>query len=130
MSAAPTILVVDDEPQILRALRIHLAARQFEVVTAGTGTTALQAIHELRPDVVVLDLGLPDIDGVEVIRRLRGWTDVPVIVLSGRTDRVDRDAAVDAGADDYLTKPFSVDELVARMRTRLAARKGPGSPRL
>jgi two-component system KDP operon response regulator KdpE len=122
------VLVVDDEPQILRALRINLAARQYDVVTAGTGTAALQAVEEEHPDLLVLDLGLPDIDGVEVIKRLRGWTNVPVIVLSGRMDSQDKVAALDAGADDYVTKPFSVDELLARVRVATRDRALTAAP--
>jgi two-component system, OmpR family, KDP operon response regulator KdpE len=110
------VLVVDDEPQILRALRINLLARHYEVVTAADGTQALQAAAAQRPDLVVLDLGLPDLDGVEVIRNLRTWTPVPIVVLSGRADSRDKVEALDAGADDYVTKPFSVDELLARIR--------------
>jgi two-component system KDP operon response regulator KdpE len=110
------ILVVDDEPQILRVLRINLVARQYEVITAGTGTEALNRATTDHPDLVILDLGLPDLDGVEVIRQLRTWTQVPIIVLSGRVDSRDKVDALDAGADDYVTKPFSVDELLARVR--------------
>jgi two-component system KDP operon response regulator KdpE len=110
------ILAVDDEPQILRALRINLRARGYDVDTAATGTEALEAAGRHPPDLVILDLGLPDIDGVDVIRGLRGWTSVPIIVLSGRSDSADKVDALDAGADDYLTKPFSMDELLARMR--------------
>ncbi|MET8123803.1 response regulator [Micromonospora sp. NPDC005189] len=110
------ILVVDDEPQILRALRINLRARRYDVDVAGTGAAALKAAASHPPDLVVLDLGLPDIDGVEVIRGLRGWTAVPIIVLSGRTGSEDKVAALDAGADDYVTKPFGVEELLARIR--------------
>jgi two-component system KDP operon response regulator KdpE len=110
------ILIVDDEPQILRALRINLTARQYDVVTAADGAQALRAATEEHPDLVVLDLGLPDIDGVQVIRSLRGWTPVPILVLSGRTDSTQKVDALDAGADDYVTKPFSVDELLARIR--------------
>jgi two-component system, OmpR family, KDP operon response regulator KdpE len=110
------ILVVDDEPQILRALRINLTARQYDVVTAPDGTHALEATRNDRPDIVVLDLGLPDIDGVDVIRSLRTWTPVPIVVLSGRVGSSDKVDALDAGADDYVTKPFSVDELLARIR--------------
>jgi two-component system KDP operon response regulator KdpE len=110
------VLVVDDEPQILRALRINLRARQYEVFTAQTGTQALQEAAHHPPDLVILDLGLPDIDGVEVIDGLRGWTDAPIIVLSGRADSTDKVEALDAGADDYVTKPFGMDELLARMR--------------
>jgi two-component system KDP operon response regulator KdpE len=110
------VLVVDDEPQLLRALRINLTARQYEVVTAIDGTSALAIAARSRPDLVVLDLGLPDLDGAEVIRGLRGWTEVPIVVLSGRSDAADKVDALDAGADDYLTKPFSMDELLARLR--------------
>ncbi|MEU1748079.1 response regulator [Micromonospora arida] len=110
------ILVVDDEPQILRALRINLRARRYDVDVAGTGAAALKAAASHPPDLVVLDLGLPDIDGVEVIRGLRGWTTVPIIVLSGRAGSEDKVAALDAGADDYVTKPFGVEELLARIR--------------
>ncbi|WP_410810090.1 response regulator [Micromonospora sp. 067-2] len=110
------ILVVDDEPQILRALRINLRARRYDVDVAGTGAAALKAAASHPPDLVVLDLGLPDIDGVEVIRGLRGWTAVPIIVLSGRAGSEDKVAALDAGADDYITKPFGVEELLARIR--------------
>ncbi|WP_203915673.1 response regulator [Rugosimonospora africana] len=110
------VLIVDDEPQILRALRINLTARQYEVVTAADGGEALRVATEQRPDLIVLDLGLPDMDGVDIIHSLRGWTPVPIVVLSGRTDSRDKVDALDAGADDYVTKPFSVDELLARIR--------------
>jgi two-component system, OmpR family, KDP operon response regulator KdpE len=110
------VLVVDDEPQIVRALRINLAARGYEVSTAANGQEALRVAATVHPEVVVLDLGLPDIDGAEVIEGLRGWTNVPIIVLSARTDSGDKVAALDAGADDYVTKPFGMDELLARMR--------------
>jgi two-component system KDP operon response regulator KdpE len=110
------VLIVDDEPQLLRALRINLTARQYDVVTADDGTSALKAASDQHPDLVVLDLGLPDLDGVEVIRGLRGWTAVPIVVLSGRTGSRDKVDALDAGADDYVTKPFSIDELLARIR--------------
>ncbi len=110
------VLVVDDEPQILRALRINLRARDYDVDTAADGCTALHAAAAHPPDLVVLDLGLPDMDGVQVIRGLRGWTAVPIIVLSGRVGSPDKVVALDAGADDYVTKPFGVDELLARIR--------------
>jgi len=110
------ILVVDDDPQILRALRINLRARRYEVDLAASGATALDAAAKRAPDLIVLDLGLPDMDGAEVIRGLRGWTAVPIIVLSGRAGSGDKVAALDAGADDYVTKPFGVDELLARVR--------------
>jgi two-component system KDP operon response regulator KdpE len=111
-----TVLVVDDEPQILRALAINLRARHYTVVTAATGADALALAGRHNPDLVVLDLGLPDLDGVEVVRGLRGWTAAPIVILSGRSDSIDKVEALDAGADDYVTKPFSVDELLARLR--------------
>src|SRR5262244_4445012 len=110
------VLVVDDEPQIVRALRINLRARHYEVLTAQTGAQALDDAAQHPPDLVILDLGLPDLDGVDVIGGLRGWTDAPIIVLSGRADSADKVEALDAGADDYVTKPFGMDELLARMR--------------
>jgi two-component system, OmpR family, KDP operon response regulator KdpE len=119
------VLVVDDEPQILRALRINLRVRDYEVHVASTGTEALEVAGRYPPDLVILDLGLPDLDGVEVIQGLRGWTKAPIIVLSGRADSVDKVEALDAGADDYVTKPFGVEELLARMR---AAVRRTGTP--
>lgn len=113
------VLVVDDEPQILRALGINLRARGFDVDLAATGEQALQLAASDHPDVVVLDLGLPGIDGLEVIEGLRGWTRVPIIVLSVRDREEDKVAALDAGADDYVTKPFGMNELLARMRAAL-----------
>ncbi|RJL30060.1 response regulator [Bailinhaonella thermotolerans] len=110
------ILVVDDEPQILRALRINLAARQYEVATAPDGNSALRQAADWHPDLVLLDLGLPDIDGVDVIHGLRGWTSIPIVVLSGRAGSQDKIEALDAGADDYVTKPFNIEELLARVR--------------
>jgi two-component system, OmpR family, KDP operon response regulator KdpE len=110
------VLVVDDEPQLLRAMRINLSARRYEVVVAADGATALDLAARHAPDLVVLDLGLPDMDGTDVIAGLRGWTKVPILVLSGRTDAADKVDALDAGADDYVTKPFSMDELMARLR--------------
>jgi two-component system, OmpR family, KDP operon response regulator KdpE len=110
------VLVVDDEPQILRALRINLRVREYEVQAAATGAEALKMASRYPPDLVILDLGLPDLDGVEVIQGLRGWTKAPIIVLSGRADSTDKVEALDAGADDYITKPFGVEELLARMR--------------
>lgn len=120
------VLVVDDEPQLLRALRINLSARGFAVTTASTGTAALTAAAKVNPQVVVLDLGLPDIDGFTVLEGLRGWTNVPVIVLSARGESVDKVAALDAGADDYVTKPFGMDEFLARLRA--AVRRGVAAP--
>ncbi|GAA3258951.1 response regulator [Dactylosporangium siamense] len=122
------VLIVDDEPQILRALRINLQARHYDVVSAADGTQAIAAVETEHPDVVVLDLGLPDIDGVQVIRALRAWTPVPVIVLSGRRSSTDKIDALDAGADDYVTKPFNVDELLARLRAVSRRHGGTGEP--
>jgi two-component system KDP operon response regulator KdpE len=110
------VLVVDDDTQLLRALRIHLTARGYEVHTAVTGTAGLRAAEGRELDVVVLDLGLPDVDGTEVISALRAFTTVPIIVLSARADSGDKVRALDRGADDYVTKPFGVDELMARLR--------------
>ncbi|MEV5411290.1 response regulator [Thermopolyspora sp. NPDC052614] len=110
------ILIVDDEPQILRALRINLAARHYEVEVAADGAAALRKAADTHPDLVLLDLGLPDMDGVDVIHGLRGWSTVPIVVLSGRAGSQDKVDALDAGADDYVTKPFGIDELLARVR--------------
>jgi two-component system KDP operon response regulator KdpE len=118
-----SILVVDDEPHLVRTLAINLRARDYEVETARDGRSALQAFHDARPDLIVLDLGLPDVDGVEVLRRVRQTSDVPVIVLSARTDSVDKVEALDLGADDYVTKPFAMDELLARVRVALRRRE-------
>jgi two-component system KDP operon response regulator KdpE len=114
-----SVLVVDDEPHLRRTLAISLRASGYAVVTVADGRSALQAVHEDLPDVIVLDLGLPDLDGVEVLRRVRQVSDVPVIVLSARTDSVDKVEALDAGADDYVTKPFGMEELQARVRVAL-----------
>jgi two-component system KDP operon response regulator KdpE len=119
------VLVVDDEPQILRALAINLRARGYDVRTAGSGSDALSIAATDGPELVVLDLGLPDMDGTEVIAGLRGWSSVPVLVLSGRSDGIDKVEALDAGADDYVTKPFGMDELLARMRAMMR-RSGRG----
>jgi two-component system KDP operon response regulator KdpE len=113
------VLVVDDEPQILRALGINLRARGYDVDLAPDGERALDVAARHHPDVVVLDLGLPGIDGVDVIRGLRGWSQVPIVVLSVRDAEGDKVAALDAGADDYVTKPFGMDELLARLRAAL-----------
>jgi two-component system, OmpR family, KDP operon response regulator KdpE len=113
------ILVVDDEPQLLRALGTNLKARGYDVELAATGEAALALAARTHPDVVVLDLGLPGIDGTEVIRGLRGWSSVPIIVLSVRETESEKVEALDAGADDYVTKPFGMDELLARLRAAL-----------
>jgi two-component system, OmpR family, KDP operon response regulator KdpE len=113
------VLIVEDEPQLLRALAINLRARRYDVQTAADGTTALRLAGRRPPDLVILDLGLPDIDGVDVIHGLRGWSQIPIVVLSARQDQADKVAALDAGADDYLSKPFGMDELLARLRAAL-----------
>ena len=113
------ILIVEDEPQLLRALTINLRARGYEVKPAADGTSALVAAGAGDIDLVILDLGLPDMDGVDVVRALRGWNNVPVIVLSARDAQAAKVAALDAGADDYVTKPFGMDELLARIRAGL-----------
>ena len=110
------ILVVDDEPEIRRFLRASLRAKQYEVLEASNGTQALELMTQHQPDLMILDLGLPDIDGVEVTRRIREWSQIPIIILSVRDREKDKIEALDAGADDYLTKPFGVGELMARMR--------------
>ncbi|MFE2164521.1 response regulator [Streptomyces sp. NPDC059447] len=110
------VLVVEDEPQIVRALVINLKARRYEVDAAEDGASALELAAARHPDVVLLDLGLPDMDGIEVIKGLRGWTRVPILVLSARHTSDEKVEALDAGADDYVTKPFGMDELLARLR--------------
>src|SRR5260370_27057037 len=120
------ILIVEDEPASLRALQITLRARGYEVTTASAGQEAVVEAARRPPDAVLLDLGLPDLDGTEVIHGLREWSVAPVIVLSGRTGSGDKIGALDAGADDYVTKPFSMDELVARLRAALRRDSRPG----
>ncbi|TNB70461.1 response regulator [Arthrobacter sp. BB-1] len=119
------VLIVDDEVQILRALQINLNARGYSTVTAFTGQSALEQAAQHPVDIIILDLGLPDLDGVEVIRRLRRWNEVPILVLSARHGSDDKIQALDAGADDYVTKPFGMDELLARLRAALR-RGAPG----
>ena len=119
MSTAPHILVIDDEPQILRALRTILTEKKFRVTTASRGEEGLALAAATPPDIVILDLGLPDISGIEVCARLREWTQIPIIILSVRDSEKDKVAALDKGADDYLTKPFSIEELLARVRVAL-----------
>ncbi|MCX3059793.1 response regulator [Streptomyces beihaiensis] len=120
------VLVVEDDPQLVRALMINLRARQYDVDAAPDGVTALRLAAARQPDVVVLDLGLPDMDGVDVIKGLRGWTRVPILVLSARAASGEKVAALDAGADDYITKPFGMDELLARLRA--AVRRSADAP--
>jgi two-component system, OmpR family, KDP operon response regulator KdpE len=120
------VLVVEDDPQLVRALVINMQARQYGVDAAPDGATALRLAAARQPDVVMLDLGLPDMDGVDVIRALRGWTRVPILVLSARQASDEKVAALDAGADDYITKPFSMDELLARLRA--AVRRTEDTP--
>lgn len=123
------VLVIDDEAPILRALRINLAARKYEVTVAADGATGLAAIARDRPDVVILDLGLPDMDGTEIIRGVRGWSSTPIIVLSAWGQESQKVAALDAGADDYVTKPFGMDELLARLRAAVRrASRAPDEP--
>ncbi len=129
VSAMARIMVVDDEPQIVRALAINLRARGYEVTTASDGDEAVAVAAIAPPDVVVLDLGLPDQDGVDVIGRLRARSAVPILVLSGRSDSADKVEALDAGADDYVTKPFGMDELLARLRVILRRGAPPGDAR-
>ena len=121
------ILIVEDEAELVRALRINLRARQYEVLTAGTGREALALAADRPPDAIILDLGLPDIDGTEVIVELRRWYRAPIIVLSGRTSPGDKIGALDVGADDYVTKPFAMAELLARLRAALRRDEG-GTP--
>ncbi|MFF4508882.1 response regulator [Streptomyces sp. NPDC001401] len=120
------VLVVEDDPQLVRALVINLQARKYGVDAAPDGATALRLAAARQPDVVMLDLGLPDMDGVDIIKGLRGWTRVPILVLSARQGSDEKVAALDAGADDYITKPFSMDELLARLRA--AVRRTEDTP--
>ncbi len=126
MADSPRILVVDDEPQIVKALGINLKALGYRVDAALSGEEALQKAANHRPDAVILDLGLPVMDGIDVIRGLRGWTTVPIIVLSVRDAEREKIAALDAGADDYVTKPFGMGELLARLRAALRRESAPG----
>lgn len=130
MTNAPHILVIDDEPQIQRAIRTILTEKGFRVSAASRGEEGLTLAASTEPDIVILDLGLPDMDGVEVCTRLREWTQIPIIILSVRDSERDKVAALDKGADDYLTKPFGIEELLARVRVALrhsASRKGEQS---
>jgi two-component system KDP operon response regulator KdpE len=125
-----SVLVIDDDTLLLRALQINLSAREYDVSTASDGASGLAAMARERPDVVIVDLGLPDIDGTEVIRGIRGWSSAPIIVLSARGQENQKVDALDAGADDYVTKPFGMNELLARLRaaTRRAAVSGDDAP--
>ena len=127
MSQSPNVLVIDDEPQILRALRTILTEKDFKVTIASRGEEALTLAAANPPDIVILDLGLPDMDGIEVCARLREWTQCPIIVLSVRDAERDKVAALDKGADDYLTKPFGIEELLARVRVALRHSTRTGS---
>jgi two-component system KDP operon response regulator KdpE len=128
----PTVLVIEDEPPLQRFLRVTLEAQNFKVIEATSGENGLRHAATAQPDLVVLDLGLPDMDGVEVTRRLREWTAIPILIVSARGKEQDKVVALDAGADDYLTKPFGVGELLARVRVALrhlaAANKDTGDP--
>jgi two-component system, OmpR family, KDP operon response regulator KdpE len=127
LASTERVLVIEDEPALLRALEINLRARGYQVVSSSDGQRALAEAARVPPDVVLLDLGLPDLDGTEVIRRLRAWSAVPVLVLSGRAGSGDKIGALDAGADDYVTKPFSMEELLARLRALLRRDAQPSS---
>ena len=127
MIPQPHILVIDDEPQILRALRTILTAKKFRVSVASRGEEGLNIVSAQLPDVIILDLSLPDMDGLEVCSRLREWTNIPIIVLSVRESERDKVAALDRGADDYLTKPFGIEELLARIRVALRHSKETGT---
>jgi two-component system KDP operon response regulator KdpE len=125
-AAGTSVLVIDDEPGLLRAMRINLAARGYSVSTAASGRAGLAAVAKDKPDAVILDLGLPDMDGTDVITGVRGWSSIPVLVLSARDQEAQKVAALDAGADDYVTKPFGMDELLARLRA--AVRRAAPAP--
>ncbi|MGO2521312.1 MULTISPECIES: response regulator transcription factor [Micrococcales] len=118
------ILIADDDSQVLRALRITLTARGYKVITASNGAQALSAAIDHHPDLTLLDLGMPELDGIDVIHAIRGWSQTPILVISGRTGSDDKVEALDAGADDFVTKPFSIDELLARIRA-LTRRASP-----
>ncbi|MEV0410711.1 response regulator [Streptomyces sp. NPDC050448] len=122
------VLVVEDDPQLVRALKINLQARKFDVDEAGDGRSAIRLAADRKPDVILLDLGLPDMDGVDVIKAVRDWSRVPILVLSARHTSEEKIRALDAGADDYVTKPFSMDELLARLRAATRRQEETGSP--
>jgi len=119
VSSVRAILLIEDDPALRRALRTSLRSRDFDVLESATGEDAIVVAADRRPDVVILDLGLPDLDGIDVLRRLRGFTEVPVIVLTARDDQSEKVRSLDAGADDYMTKPFDTEELLARIRAAL-----------
>jgi two-component system KDP operon response regulator KdpE len=129
-AAGPTVLVVEDEPQMRRFLRATLETHAYRMVDASTGQEAIAEATTSAPDIVLLDLGLPDVDGVDIVRRLREWTDVPIVIVSARDQEKEKIRALDAGADDYLTKPFGAGELLARMRVALrhADKRKDGNP--
>src|SRR5262249_52734132 len=126
MTSRPKVLIVDDEPQIRRFLRASLQAHDYDVIEAENGKEGVKACTVQKPDLLVLDLGLPDMDGLEVIKLVREWSTVPIIVLSIRSDDADKIEALDRGANDYVTKPFSMGELLARMRVGLRQGRGEG----
>ena len=130
MTDAPLVLVVEDEPQMRRFLRATLETHSYRMIDASTGQQAIKEATTSAPDIVLLDLGLPDVDGVEIVERLREWTDVPIIIVSARDQEKEKIRALDAGADDYLTKPFGAGELLARMRVALrhANKRKDGNP--
>ena len=130
MTQQPHVLVIDDEPQILRAIRTILTAKHFRVTTASRGEEGLTLAASQQPDIIILDLSLPDLDGIEVCARLREWTQVPIIILSVRDSERDKVLALDRGADDYLTKPFGIEELLARLRVAMRhSVQAKGSPK-
>ena len=127
MNIQPVILVIDDEPQILRALKTILGSKQFRVITASRGEEGLALVATQKPDLIILDLSLPDLSGIEVCSRIREWSQVPIIILSVRERESDKVQALDRGADDYLTKPFGIEELLARIRVALRHSNHTGS---
>ena len=122
------ILICDDDPQMIRAMRIALTAHGYDVTAAANGTEAISAAARVHPDVLLIDMGMPDLDGTEVIEAVRGWSDAPVIVVSGRTASTSKVGALDAGADDYLAKPFKMEELLARLRAVARRPRGGAQP--
>ncbi|MGZ8219211.1 response regulator [Methylomagnum sp.] len=127
VNPAPTVVLIEDDPQMRRFLRTGLGSEGFRVFEADTGRQGLVEVGTRKPDLVILDLGLPDMDGVEVVKAIRGWTGLPILILSARDAERDKIEALDAGADDYLTKPFGLGELLARLRVALRHAAGPGT---